>query len=146
MYKKSSIWSYKDTVLLVFLSLGSGLILSDSPENFLFITGIFLFLFGLYLGVNSFSKYSHYRDIIGLNLILDEEEKKLTIGSSQIKFSEVKKITMYHIPRTGWKLEVQETNKKHQVISPDCPLVVSQLKKHLPKNIFYLADSSKDEN
>ena len=135
-YRKSTFWSNQDWILYLFIVFGGSLIFSSDLYGFLFSLLAIGLSFGLYFGVNVFTKRQLYSKEISLDLGLDLEKKELQIGSKIIKFKSIVSIKFWYIYRIGWKMLVETKKQNFAVISPDIKLVVSKLKEVLGDGVF----------
>jgi hypothetical protein len=135
-YRKSSFWSNQDWILYLFIVFGGGLVFATNFNTFLLSVVILGLSFGLYFGVNVFTKKQLYNTEIALELGLDEHKKILQIGNKKIKFGSIKKIKFWYIYRIGWKMTVVTKDKTLAIISPDVKVVVLKLQNILEEKIF----------
>jgi|GEM_PF-6892562 len=135
-YQKSTFWSTADWILYGFIVFGGSVIFSSNLQNFGYSVLVLGLAFGLYFGVNVFTKKQLYAKEIGLDLGLDLDKKEIQIGSEVIKFKSITNIKFWYIYRIGWKLQLQTKKQKLAVISPDVKTVVLKLKEELNQKVF----------
>lgn len=135
-YPKSSFWSRTDTVLLLFLIIGSGIAIADNLQTFGVTIALSTGIFGLYFGVNWLVKTRLYKQEIGVEVSLDETKKIIQIGSKKIKFSQIQSVQKNYLRRIGWRFNIQTKAGKNRFILPDQKQFLVDLKEVLPESVF----------